>query len=50
VLHKVTSSVITLVRKCIEADGGHFEQLAWVLNDESVTVFLNKCTMLVFSF
>jgi hypothetical protein len=28
VLHKVTSSVITLVRKCIEADGGHFEQLA----------------------
>jgi hypothetical protein len=28
VLRKVTSSLITLVRKCIEADGGHFEQFA----------------------
>jgi hypothetical protein len=27
VLPKVTSSVVT-VRKCIQADGGHFEQLA----------------------
>ena len=28
VLHKVTSSLVTLVRKCMEADGGHFEHLA----------------------
>jgi len=28
VLHKVTSSLVTRVRKGIQADGGHFEQLA----------------------
>jgi hypothetical protein len=53
-LLKVTSSLVTRVRKCIQADGGHFEQLAWVLNDESVTVhlttYLNKCTILLFPF
>jgi len=54
VLRKVTSSVVTWVRKCIQADGGHFEQLVWVLNSESVTVHLtrhlNKCTNLLFPF
>jgi len=52
VLHKVTSSLVTQVRKYIQADGGHFKQLAWVLNGESVTVHLTtdltKCTMLLF--
>jgi hypothetical protein len=38
--HKVTSSLVTRVRKCIQADGGHFEQFARVLNGESVTVHL----------
>jgi hypothetical protein len=28
VLHKVTNSLVTRVIKCIQADGGHFEQLA----------------------
>jgi hypothetical protein len=28
VLRKVTSSLVTQARKCIQADGGHFEQLA----------------------
>jgi len=28
VLRKVTSSLVTLVRKCIQADGGHIEQFA----------------------
>ena len=28
VLCKVASSVVTRVRKCIQADGGHFEQFA----------------------
>jgi len=28
VLHNVTSSLVTGVRKFIQADGGHFEQLA----------------------
>jgi hypothetical protein len=28
VLHMVISSLVTGVRKCIEADGGNFEQLA----------------------
>jgi hypothetical protein len=28
VLRKVTSSLVTRVKKCIQADGGHFEQLA----------------------
>ena len=28
VLHKVSSSLVTRVRKCIQADGGHFEQFA----------------------
>jgi hypothetical protein len=27
VLRKVTSSLVTPVRKCIQADGGHFENL-----------------------
>jgi len=52
VLRKVTCSLVTRVRKFILADGGHFEQLASVLNGESVTVhltkYLNKCTMLLF--
>jgi len=28
VLRKVTSSLVTRVRKCIQADGGHFKQFA----------------------
>jgi len=40
VLHKVTSSLVTWVRKCIQADRGHFKQFAWVSNSESVTVHL----------
>jgi len=28
VLHKVASSLVTRVRKCIQAAGGHFKQLA----------------------
>ena len=51
-LRKITGSLVTQVRKCIKADGGHFEQLAWVLNGESVTVhlttYLNKYTMFLF--
>jgi len=39
-LRKVTSSLVTPVRKCIQADGGHFEQFARVLNGESVTIYL----------
>jgi hypothetical protein len=39
VLRKVMFSVIR-VSKCIQADGGHFEKLAWALNGESVTVHL----------
>jgi len=54
VLRKVTSSLDTQLRKFIQADGGHFEQLASVLNGESVTLhltaYLNKCTMLLFPF
>ena len=54
VLRKVTSYLVRRVRKCIQADGGHFEQFAWVLNGEFVTVhltaYLNKCTMLLFLF
>jgi hypothetical protein len=53
-LRKVTSSLVTQVRKCTQADGGHFEQLALVLNGETVTVHLttrlNKCTMLLLPF
>jgi hypothetical protein len=49
VLRKFTSFLVTQVRKYIQTDGGHFEQLACVLNGESVTVHLttyfNKCTM-----
>jgi hypothetical protein len=52
VLCKVKSSLVTPVRKCIQADGGHFEQLTLVLNSKSVTVhlttYLNKYTMLLF--
>jgi len=54
VFRKVTSSLVTRVRKCIPADGGHFEQFALVLNGEYVTVqsttYLNKYTMLLFPF
>jgi len=57
VLHKVTSSLVTRVRKCIQADGGHFEQFSCVLSGKSVTVhlttyltYLNKYTMLLFPF
>jgi len=54
VLRKVTSSLVTWVRKCIQADGGHLEQVARLLNGESVavhlTAYLNKCTMLLFPF
>ena len=53
VLHKITSSYVTRDRKYIQADGGHFVQLAWVSNGQSVTVhltrYINKCTMLLFS-
>jgi hypothetical protein len=53
-LRKFTSSVVTRDRKCIQADGGHFEQLVWVFNGESATVhftaYLNKSTMLLFIF
>ena len=49
VLRKFTSSLVTRVTKCIQADGGHIEQFACVLNGQSVTVhlisYLNKCTM-----
>ena len=52
VLRKATSYVVTQVRKCIQADGRHFEQLVWAFNGESVTVHLtthlNKWTMLLF--
>ena len=27
-LRKITSSLVTRVRKCIQADGGHFEKFA----------------------
>jgi hypothetical protein len=40
VVRKFTSTLLTQVRKCIQADGGHFEQFAGVLNSESVTVHL----------
>jgi hypothetical protein len=53
-LRKVTSSLVTRVRICIQTEGGHFKHLALVLNGESVTVYLttylNKCTMLFFPF
>jgi hypothetical protein len=38
VLRKVTRSVVTRVRNCIQAVGGHFGKFACVLNGESVTV------------
>jgi len=54
VLRKFTSSLVTRLRKCIQTDGGHFEQFVWVFNGESVTVhlttYLNTCTMLLFLF
>jgi len=54
VLREVTNCLVTPVRKCIQADGGHFEQFAWALNSQSVTVhltaYLSKCTMLHFTF
>lgn len=33
-LRKVTSFLVKRVGKCIQADGGHFEQVAWVLSGE----------------
>jgi hypothetical protein len=49
VLRKFTSSLVTRVRKFIQAHGGHFEQFAWVLKGQSVTVHLTtqlkKCTI-----
>jgi hypothetical protein len=54
VLRKGTSPLGKGASKCNQADGGHFEQFAWVLSGESVTVHLtkclNKCTMLLFPF
>jgi len=54
VFRKVTSSLVTRVRKGIQADRGHFEKFALVLNGECVnvqsTTYLNKCTMLLFRF
>ena len=54
VLCKVTSSLVTRFRKGIQEYEGHFKQLVWVLNAESVivhlTTHLNKCTMLLFLF
>jgi len=51
VLHTVTSSLVTHVRKCIQADGGHWTTCC-VLNVKSETVhltkYLLKCTMLIF--
>ena len=53
VFRKVTS-LVTRVRKFIQAERGHFEQFAGVLNGESVTAhltaWLNKSTMLLFPF
>jgi len=50
----VLRKVMSPLRKCIQTEGGHFEQLASGLNGESVTVhlttYLNKCTMLLFPF
>jgi hypothetical protein len=50
VLHKVTSSLVTRVRKCMQADAGHFEKVVWVVDGESVIVhlktYLNKCSWL----
>jgi len=42
VLRKFASSLVTRFRKCIQVDGGHFEQFAWALNGQSVTVHLPK--------
>jgi len=53
-IRTVTSSFVTRDRNFIQADRGHFEQLVWVSNGESVAVHLtryfNKYTMLLFSF
>jgi hypothetical protein len=50
----VTRSLVTPVGKCIQADGSHFEQLAWVVNCVTVTVQLttifNKHTTRAFPF
>jgi len=40
VLRRFASSLVTEVTKYSQADGGHFEQFAGVLNGESVTVHL----------
>ena len=41
-LIRVTRELVILrsTAAFIQADGGHFEQLAWVLNGESITVHL----------
>jgi len=40
VLRTVTCSLVTPARKRIQTYGGNFEQIAWVLNGQSVTVHL----------
>jgi hypothetical protein len=54
VLRKITCSLVTQVGKCIQAHGGHFEQLARTVNHITVTVQLttifNKHTMYFFLF
>jgi len=40
VLRRVTSSLVTRVRNCIQADGRRLEQFARVLNGVSVTAHL----------
>jgi hypothetical protein len=53
-LREVSGSLVKRVRKCIQADGSHFEQIAWVVNGAFVTVhftaYLNKCAILFFAF
>jgi hypothetical protein len=53
-LHKVKHALVTWVRKCIQADRGHFEQFGWVVNYITVTVQLtiifNKHIMYFFLF
>jgi len=41
VLREVRNSLVTRVRKGIQADGGHFEQFARMLNGEFVITFNN---------
>ena len=52
VLRKFASSLVTRGRKCIQGDGGRFEQLGLSIEKRSVivhiTTHLNKCTKLLF--